>query len=249
MIDYFGALIRSSSLAPGGGSPVDVTLPTSITRPLESEIERSVPAMQAQPESALSPELREQPLTDELQAPTTSSSVESSAPASQPLGQTVVRAALQWVAADPSQATPLPLDQTSREPSMVMDVASEPVTPASMLVADADANTGTNTDTNTNTVAVLHSQADSLIHAEVAKEDPPRRVSQPATLVPAPITPAPMPRDEPIEISIGAIHLRVEAPTAQTVARSPAPPASAPRAPAPTTPPRSALARRALRRI
>ena len=213
--------------------------------------------MKAQPESARSPEVREQPLTDELPVITSPSPVESSAPASQPLGQTVVRAALQWVATDPHQAIPLPLDQTSREPTVVMDVANEIVTPVSIPVADADtgadvdadAKTDTSTSTSTNAEAVLHSQTDSLIHAEVAKEEPQRRVSQPATLLPAPVTPAPVPRDETFEISIGAIHLRVEAPTAQTVARSPAPPVTAPRAPALPPSPRSALARRALRRI
>ncbi|MGH8666101.1 MAG: hypothetical protein ACREUX_17710 [Burkholderiales bacterium] len=53
-------------------------------------------------------------------------------------------------------------------------------------------------------------------------------------------------RDPPLDISIGAIHVRVDAPTAQTVTQPLAPrPVVAPRA----APGRSALARRALRRI
>ena len=55
---------------------------------------------------------------------------------------------------------------------------------------------------------------------------------------------APLARDEVVEFSIGAIHVRVDAPAAQTVAR----PATTPRA-VPAPPPRSALSRRALRRI
>ncbi|WP_166359383.1 hypothetical protein [Pseudomonas akapageensis] len=204
--------------------------------------------MQADPETALSPKLREQPLTDELPPLPTPSSVE----ASQPLDQTVVLAALHWVATDPPQATPLPHDRTNREPSvLVMDAASEPVTPTLIPAADANANADADADADAdaNTEAVFHSQPISMTHTVLTMEAPPRLASQPAALLTAPITPAPVPRDEPIEISIGAIHLRVEAPTAQTQVRSPAAPTTAPRAPAPTTPPRSALARRALRRI
>lgn len=55
----------------------------------------------------------------------------------------------------------------------------------------------------------------------------------------------PATHDETVEISIGAIHLRVDAPPPQTVVQAPAP---TPRPPA-DRPPRSALSRRALRRI
>lgn len=55
-------------------------------------------------------------------------------------------------------------------------------------------------------------------------------------------------RDERVEVTIGAIHLRVEAPAARTVA-SAAPPAPAAGAVPPPSTARSALARRSLRRI
>lgn len=70
-----------------------------------------------------------------------------------------------------------------------------------------------------------------------------------ASLVPpAPNIAAPV-RDEVVQVSIGTIHVRVDAPVAQTVARpAPTPAASAPRD-AGARPERSALSRRALRRI
>jgi hypothetical protein len=59
---------------------------------------------------------------------------------------------------------------------------------------------------------------------------------------------APVARDEVVEVSIGAIHVRVDAPQLQTVARpSASPPGPARRATASQA--RSALSRRALRRI
>lgn len=58
---------------------------------------------------------------------------------------------------------------------------------------------------------------------------------------------APAAREEPIEVTIGAIHLHVDAPPPATIAPAPNPPAAAPslRTPAP----RSALSRRALYRL
>lgn len=61
------------------------------------------------------------------------------------------------------------------------------------------------------------------------------------------ITTAPAPREDVVEVSIGAIHVRVDAPAAQTVVS----PAATPFGPpvGHTPPARSALSRRALRRI
>ncbi|SFO68894.1 hypothetical protein SAMN05216567_102104 [Variovorax sp. OK605] len=58
---------------------------------------------------------------------------------------------------------------------------------------------------------------------------------------------APAAREEPIEVTIGAIHLHVDAPPPAAIAPAPSPPAAAPslRTPAP----RSALSRRALYRL
>ena len=145
------------------------------------------------------------------------------------LGQVLVRAALQWVAADPQQPPsdpPAQRRQEAREP---------PIDPARAVAMPA---------------------ASSFVHAETRSPSadplaatPPRpdRFVRPVTAVAA--VPAPAERDERVEISIGAIHLRVDAPAAQTVARTPAPPPAAARpAPAPTAP-RSALSRRTLHTI
>jgi len=67
----------------------------------------------------------------------------------------------------------------------------------------------------------------------------------PATVHPV----APSIRDEVVQVSIGAIHVRVDAPPAQTVARPAATPAASAPGAAPSRPARSALSRRALRRI
>ena len=71
-----------------------------------------------------------------------------------------------------------------------------------------------------------------------------------ASLVTPPLPPqvAPPVRDEIVEVSIGAIHVRVDAPP-QTVARPALTPAAGSPAAAPSRPARSALSRRALRRI
>jgi hypothetical protein len=66
------------------------------------------------------------------------------------------------------------------------------------------------------------------------------------------VAPAPLPRlagDEVVEVSIGAIHVRVDAPPAQTIARPALTPAAGTPGAAATRPARSALSRRALRRI
>jgi hypothetical protein len=72
-----------------------------------------------------------------------------------------------------------------------------------------------------------------------------------ASLVPPapPAQVAPPVHDEVVEVSIGAIHVRVDAPRAQTVARPAPTPAGHAAGVAPNRPARSALSRRALRRI
>jgi hypothetical protein len=73
---------------------------------------------------------------------------------------------------------------------------------------------------------------------------PPLR-SESRSRVPAAVAAA-VDRDPPLDISIGAIHVRVDAPAAQTVTQAPAPRSVV----APSAAPgRSALSRRAMRRI
>lgn len=178
-----------------------------------------------------------------------SSPSDRSTPAAQPQGHALVRAAMQWVAADPQQAIPGPQDETRRKPLAALDVAEMPVvresTPTPTPMADAEQQAILPVQTPTPT------PKSSVTRSVEAVEDAPRHPSHPATPmpVPAPFAPTPLPRDELVEISIGAIHLRVDAPATQTLARSLAPPAAAPHSTAPATTPRSALARRALRRI
>jgi len=62
-------------------------------------------------------------------------------------------------------------------------------------------------------------------------------------------TPAPPARDEAVVVSIGSIHVRVDAPAAQTVARPMASPTSAAARPVARSADRSGLSRRPLRRI
>ncbi|MGH8581315.1 MAG: hypothetical protein ACREWG_00705 [Gammaproteobacteria bacterium] len=106
---------------------------------------------------------------------------------------------------------------------------------------------------------------------EIALEQPPRAgpapdaaTRPPEALTPlrvAPIRPSesielpppwasgkrrPATHEETVEIAIGAIHLRVDAPPPQTVVQAPAP---TPRPTADRPPPRSALTRRVLRRL
>jgi len=289
MSDYFGALMRSSGLTAGGSAPAAVAPPTTASRPVEIDIERSGPALQPRPAPASQYEAplttiaaaSVEPRSGHEPAPPAArpadpgeqaaaavdsphdqtgqkaevfsgaqplvppfSPADPSTPAAQPLGHALVRAAMQWVAADPQQAIPEPQDGARREPPAALGEPGMPVTTTPTPIADAEP--------QTLPARARHSVASSI----EAVEDAPRRTTL-ATLptlptlpaTPAPVAPTSLPRDELVEISIGAIHVRVDAPAAQTVARTLAPPAAAPRSTAPTTTPRSALARRALRRI
>jgi len=166
-------------------------------------------------------------------------------PPKPPLGQALVRAAMQWVATDTPQA---------RRGAQLEPPSEHPL-----------ANRGN----DTNVVAAVparrdhraepqaHPQEDAPAAAHVPDLSPREPVAPPAVAIhsihPAPASPQ-MPvvsdhRDDVFEVSIGAIHVRVDAPVAQTVARPAAtPPAAARRTP--TSPSqRSGLSRRALRRI
>lgn len=191
---------------------------------------------------------RKEALPTSAQPPVPAASpTDHSTPAAQPLGHDVVRAVMHWVAADPQQAISVPRDETGREPLAVLDTTDKPIVresrPALTPLADVAPHAVLPVQTQTPKSNVTHSAT------EEAMAKVPRRASQTATAMPTPGAPTPLPRDELVEISIGAIHLRVDAPPVQTLTRSPVPKAAAPRSSAPTTTPRSALARRALRRI
>lgn len=166
-------------------------------------------------------------------------SVAPAAPVPPPQAHALVRAAMQWVAADPQQASPEPWASAPRERFVAPTEPARPHAVISTPVAKAEAGPQ----------SAPPAQVQPLAHPLAPGEDTPRRPGTPATPLAAPVTASPSPRDELFEISIGAIHLRVEAPTPQTVARVPPPPSAAQRAAGPTITPRSALSRRALRRI
>jgi hypothetical protein len=145
------------------------------------------------------------------------------------LGKAMVRAAMRWVAADA--------------------VAQQVGAP------EAEAQAHRHEVTPHREAASVELPAQRVGHTETAARpafsDPmPRQpvTTTPAMIPAAPSSPAPPARDGVFEVSIGAIHVRVDAPAVQTVPAPQAPPAAPSRASA-ARPQRSTLSRRALRRI
>ncbi|MEO6408205.1 MAG: hypothetical protein ABIO45_05565 [Burkholderiaceae bacterium] len=261
MSDYFGALMRSSAMTVGGVAPARA-VPRPVTS-LEVVGERLVPATAAHAANA---PIVATPVAPATVAAATAQNNEGNEHAGDPpardatnsasvndgVAQTppeaahpgivareskvapaheVVRAAMRWVAADPQQAAPTP---AASEHAWHEEAAAAP-------------------QAHTTVVAVL---TPPPARSEPAESVAPRAmvVQADARLTPTPPaaaeTFAAPAHDERFEISIGAIHLRVDAPAPQTVARTaPAPSPAARSAHVAPTPPRSALARRALRRI
>jgi len=153
-------------------------------------------------------------------------------------GQTLVRAAMQWVAADPQQVA-LVVPPRGRSLAAVAEQTG--------VIATAQAlREGNVGSTAQPPIAMAEHPAAPVDPTAREPIRPPELLIRSArpTLATPPTPVAPFARDEVVEISIGAIHVRVDAPAAQTVAR---PPATTTRAAA--MPPRSALSRRPLRRI
>jgi len=168
--------------------------------------------------------------------------VEMSKPA---LGQALVRAAMQWVAVEPQQGRSVaqvvpPRGQSLPAPGEV---------PSVITTTQALRERGVEVQAQPRSATLASPTASDLAAREpVAAPALPIQSARPTPAAP-PVPVTPLARDEVVEISIGAIHVRVDAPAAQTVARPAAtPPVAAPRV-APATPQRSALSRRALRRI
>ena len=146
----------------------------------------------------------------------------------------LMRAAMRWVAADPQAVAPREraqtgLPETAATGRSVLDVqrAESPHQPDPMRLPEVQAWKTAPRHDSLSLPAALTQPATPRVEPEAAGREP----------------------EAPLEISIGAIHLRVEAPAPQTVARPLAPPArdQQPAAPAPST--RSGLSRRALRRF
>ena len=200
-----------------------------------------------EPETAPGPARRAEGAVDAPQKPSVPP-VESPTP---DLGHTLVRAAMRWVAAGTPQVGP------DRTVGPISDIA--PAVPGWRHSVSP-----THEDSSTIPTKKLHrndddGQLESLNEASApaaplkvpAEESAEKPAPIRASLVP-PVPPtlvAPAVHDEVVEVSIGAIHVRVDAPPAQIVARPAPTPAGSASGAATNRPERSALSRRALRRI
>jgi hypothetical protein len=159
------------------------------------------------------------------------------------LRQAMMRAAMRWVAADPEfpastapEVTPPPRP-SDQDPARRDD--------PSVRVAGSSAGDGRHAARPTTrpapppTRSIVTPVSMPASRGEEAVARTPARTSEPTYLAR---------HDEMVEVSIGAIHVRVDAPAPQTVT-APPPPAAGKRPVAERPPARSGLARRALRRI
>lgn len=151
------------------------------------------------------------------------------------IGPAMVRAAMRWVAADAAaQQIGAPVAETQTHHREVLTDREVDVTSGVQKVEDA---------------LPFHRVSHTENPAPLASPAPTTRpVNTTLAMIPAaPLSPAPVARNEIVEVSIGAIHVRVDAPAVQTV--GPQAPAPAPPRATAARPQRSALSRRALRRI
>ncbi|HJZ74522.1 MAG TPA: hypothetical protein VKE51_22450 [Vicinamibacterales bacterium] len=265
MSGYFDALMRASGMAIGGPAPtamlrqsdafeavadtgasgmettVDVpAMPPASRRPAEPVLAAAKPfvvndpivhranAIATRDDARVAPAPREAAVESPVHR-----TARLDAPSTQDLGARLVRAAVRWIAADTSsvgqgsanEPAPAPRDEARYAlPPQKHD--GDRIPPRIVTLAERAADT-----------AESAPAAPVRTPVEVARAVEPRQVHA-----------APLADDETVEISIGAIHVRVDAPTAQTVARPAATsPVNTQRAGA--VPPRSALSRRALRRV
>ena len=271
MSDYFAALLRSSGIATphaaGAVRPVVERTAPAEASPVEQSVSLQVsdaigePA--SQPSVARAP-LAVQPATahiasepasmprptipadfagnaptlsaESTAAPPDTTSAEVRSDASQPplLSHALIDAALRWVAAGEQPDRSHPRSHAHEPAPTFAEPAGHLALRASTPAQPPDA-----------PIAFAHPVAAATVtHESSAAMLPPLR-SETTSNLPA-VVAAAIDRDPPLDISIGAIHVRVDAPAAQTVTQPSAPrPVVPPRA----APGRSALARRALRRI
>jgi hypothetical protein len=247
-LDYFGALLRSAGHAMTA-TPAETQAAGDDL--VEFDVEREAPRPEARREATPAPsrasavppvvaplalrraggELPPLPFRD-TQSPAThdvpASPQTPLVDASPPL-HPVVHAALTWVAADPrmrAMAGPSPQDNPPPPAAFEPSTPAQPAEDASEEIEH---------------LAPPHADAPDALPAQR-----PRNATRATSEHRAgSSTPATLPREEVIEISIGAIHLRVDAPAPRTTVAAPAPAAAPVRAPTP----RSPLSRRALYRL
>jgi hypothetical protein len=264
--NYFGALLRSAGHPVAGAASVAaVQAPARAGADLvEIDVEREAQATDAgtaaarlQPASAPVRQAEggavpstHAPWQPELRAPSplpatrdTAASTPDVVDLSPPLLHTAVQAALAWVASDPrAHAEAGTASAVDGEDTVVrlpvlapgieevsQEVEAFASTEGAIDGADAD-------DADADDDRGTAPQGPSNNRRSAANPSAERRTRA-----------APAAREEPIEVTIGAIHLHVDAPPPAAIAPAPSPPAAAPSLRTPT--PRSALSRRALYRL
>jgi hypothetical protein len=251
VIHCAASTVATTPPAPTAQHPTEPTLEAFETMPLDQFVERSPMPTEAAsrdtppiaPESQVAiqsrPPRASVPISAE--APTQAANVTS---ARRPpiLGHTVVRAAMEWVAAGPQQVnTKPPVESTIAPPSgQAPATAGEPGHFNSLPPFHGEPRPDTPPGFAQPMLTTIPKSADT--------HEPAVRLAYPAAVRTEPIAASPH-RDETVEVSIGAIHVRVDAPAAQTVARPPAPLAAVISHPNGPLRERSVLGRRALRRI
>ncbi|MDH4554516.1 hypothetical protein E8F11_04855 [Pseudomonas sp. BN417] len=278
MSDYFAALMRASNLFASGATPSPeaplefgveapaAPLPAApALRPLRTEpraaviaseqptpaaqVSQPVPARQRHdaihPASSAIPALvapgpRAEPATRSPAAPQSRQpgvELPDGGPPRSPQAGERVQAAMRWVASDPQLTPPVQPAPTPRR--AMAENPDRGQTPFAAIPPEASA------PLEPPRPPLARNEASAPLPTPVAipiqATEPARRYAEPEAQVAA--------AEEQLEISIGAIHLRVEAPAPRTLARTatPATPAQQPAASA--SPTRSGLSRRALRRL
>ncbi|HMF98497.1 MAG TPA: hypothetical protein VKE96_29560 [Vicinamibacterales bacterium] len=266
MSGYFDALIRSGGMTIDGGRPTTPSLdsqafevaadphaptteiPTASAPPASRDVVRgaeSVRPVAPPPEGQERVVRQVRPTPDDVQARThyppearaespATPRVRSDERSAPDFSARLVRAAVRWIAADASTIGNVP----AREHS---------VAPAHDDVRRIQAAAARDSDREASIVTPMIVEAKTTAREPAAHVLPPVETTRIAD--PYQVHATPPAHDEIVEISIGSIHVRVDAPPAQTIAR-PAmtrPVTNTPRADA--RPGRSALSRRALRRI
>jgi len=159
---------------------------------------------------------------------------------SQDLGQAMVHAALRWVVADAQIILASPEIAPMPSPTLPIPVVDMPsgaiAVPATPSVRGAEVPPAPTAATILSPKVLTPTRITPIGHPKSTVHLPHR----PSTTL------QPTAKEEAVEIAIGAIHLRVDSPPPQTVVQAPAP---TPRPPVDRPPPRSALTRRALRRL
>lgn len=277
MNGYFGALMRSSGLTVGarpsmvaaaehGMTETSVERSADVAQPAASRVpsppRQAVapipthdPAEVTPPAPRAADHAREarygygptDQVGDRAAVPVPASSPEAPTPSaadpSMPLDHAMIRAALKWVQAAPPRA-----QSADAVPSREQAPPSIGQEPSAIITTEVIRERGGErqpqvTIVTPDTAVALYPAPDETASQVLANPSP--RQATPN----APPSVQPMVRDERVEISIGAIHVRVDAPPAQTIARpASSPPGAAPLA-APPASQRSALSRRPLRRI